>query len=701
MIAPILALLALQTPVDTVVLKPVTVTATRQATSLFAVPLAVTQVKKADWFGTTGYGLDQALSLVPGVVAQSRYGNQDVRIAIRGYGARGAGDRSNAGTTRGIRVLLDGFPETEPDGRTSLDGVDLAAAHSVEVVRSNASAVWGNAAGGIVSISTLPSPTDPRVSFEPMAGSFGLQRYTAQGSMLVGGSGMLGASFVHSDADGWRAHSPSTRSLFNVSMLAPVGDETNLGVYVVGSHNVFRIPGPLTAAQVDADPRQANATYLTRDERRDNRVVRLGLTLDHQASKKVGVSALLYANPKSLQRSERGTFRDFTRYHLGGSGTVRIATPLGAGVRGALLVGADYALQDGAILFYSLTPQGTRGDTLRDNKAEGARNAGMFVTEELSFGTGDRWNLALGARYDDITYDYRNYINPSINEKKSFTGVTPKVGVTYRLTPTHSVYVSLGGGIEVPAGNETDPAGTFGQDTVTALNPLLEPIRSLTLEVGTKRLWVLGTTSFVREVSYDVALYQTNVKNEIIPYQGGRFYFTAGRVRRRGAELGARVATSAGVALQAALNWNAHHYTEYIVDSVHYGVPGATADYSGNDVVGVPTFIGALALDVTPAAIKPVRLRLGVESIGSFYADDANQVKVPSYRIANLSLGTDRPIGLGAGLGVNAFVTVNNLFDNGYIASAFLNPDVVAGEPVAFEPGLPRNVVVGVSFVAR
>ncbi len=247
----LLALLALQVP-DTVVLPPITVTATRQMMSIFAIPLAVTQVKKDDLFGATGYGVDEALALVPGVVVQSRYGNQDVRIAIRGYGARGAGDRSNAGTTRGIRVLLDGFPETEPDGRTSFDGIDLAAAHAIEVVRSNASAVWGNAAGGIVSISTLPDAGEPRVTLEPMAGSFGLRRYTARGGLGLGGGGILGASFVRSDADGWRAHSASRRSLLNVSMLAPVADRTRIGVYAVGSENIFRIPGPLTAAEVAA-----------------------------------------------------------------------------------------------------------------------------------------------------------------------------------------------------------------------------------------------------------------------------------------------------------------------------------------------------------------------------------------------------------------------------------------------------------------
>ncbi len=694
-------LLLLQTP-DTIVLPPIIVTATRQATSLFAVPLAVTQVKKDDLFGTTGYGLDESLALVPGVVAQSRYGNQDVRIAIRGYGARGAGDRSNAGTTRGIRVLLDGFPETEPDGRTSFDGIDLAAAQSLEVVRSNASAVWGNAAGGVVSISTLPSAGDPRVTLEPMAGSFGLRRYTGRGGLpLGGGGGMLGVSFVRSDADGWRAHSASQRSLLNISMLAPVAERTHVGVYAVGSHNTFRIPGPLTAAQVAADPRQANATYRARDERRKNRIARLGLTLDHQASDRVGMGALLYVNPKSLQRSERGTFRDFTRYHVGGNGTIRLATPLGKHVRGTLLAGADYALQDGAILFYSLSPQGTRGDTLRDNKGEGARNTGVFVTEELSLGSRDRLSVAIGARYDNITYDYRDHITPALNARRSFGGVTPKVGITYRLTPQHSVYASVGGGIEVPAGNETDPASTFGQDTITALNPLLSPIRSTTYEIGTKRAWTLGESSFMRDVSYDVALYHTAVRDEIVPYRGGRFYFTAGRVRRRGAELGARIAARAGVALEAALTWTDHRYTRYVVDSVHYGRPGSVADYSGNRVVGVPAFTGVLSLDLTPAAIKPLRLRFGVERMSAFFADDANQVTVPAFHTANLTIGTDRPVALGSGVGVNAFVTVHNLFDRAYIASSFLNPDVVAGEPVAFEPGLPRNVVVGVSLVSR
>ncbi|MEO7712054.1 MAG: Plug domain-containing protein, partial [Gemmatimonadaceae bacterium] len=99
-------------------LPPLSVTASRTPVSIFDVPLAVTLIGVDVLRSRRGVGLDEALVLVPGVLAQSRSGGSDVRISIRGFGSRGAGDRSNAGTTRGVRILIDGIPETEPDGRT-------------------------------------------------------------------------------------------------------------------------------------------------------------------------------------------------------------------------------------------------------------------------------------------------------------------------------------------------------------------------------------------------------------------------------------------------------------------------------------------------------------------------------------------------------------------------------------------------------
>jgi outer membrane receptor for Fe3+-dicitrate len=422
----------------------------------------------------------------------------------------------------------------------------------------------------------------------------------------------------------------------------------------------------------------------------------LGLSLAHAPRVGSEVRATLFVNPKFLQRSERGTFRDFTRYHLGGSVTFQAPVAVGA-ARGSVQAGADVAYQDGAILFYSLAPDGTRGDTLRSNQREGTGNVGAFLQADAAIGP--RLVVSAGLRWDNIAYDYEDHLQPQLNDARDFAGATPKVGITWRLGARHMLYGAVGGGIEAPAGNETDPAGTFGEDTVYGINPLLDPIRSLTFEVGTRQA-VRPPGGAVAGLSYDVAVYTTEVRNEIVPYQGGRFYFTAGRARRRGAEGSLRLEMTGGTSLQGSLAWADHRYTEYVVDSVHYGVPGATADYSGNRVVGVPDIAWAVSLGIAPAAVRPLGARVLVQGQSAYFADDANTVTVAGYTLLGVSVRMERPLRLGGSWGLGGFVTLNNALDAAYMGSAFLNPETVGGEPVAFEPGMPRNVVVGVSVGA-
>lgn len=678
-------------------LPTVTVKAARASQSTFAVPLAVTVVGRERLENRRGYSLDEALQDVPGVIAQSRSGGSDIRLSIRGFGARGAGDRSNAGTSRGVRVLVDGIPETEPDGRTSFDLVDLAAAEHVEVVRSNASALWGNAGGGVVSISTVPSVDGFFANLQQLGGSFGLRRTVVQSGTKLG-TGSLSATFTNTSQDGWRDNSDSRRFLLNTALTSQLGDRTDLGVFLSATNDLFHIPGPLTMAQALATPRSANATYASRDERRFNRVGRIGMTLDHSLGAASSLSGMFFVNPKVLQRSERNTFRDFNRYHLGGNFVYRSSALVSPALRATTLFGVDQAYQNGTVLFYSLTPEGRRGTELRDNKTEGALNTGVFAQEELLFS--ERLGLDLGARYDVIRYDYRSFITPSLDAVKSFSRVTPKVGVNYRASLVHSFYANVGGGIEAPAGNETDPASTFGQDTVTAINPLLDAIRSTTFELGTKHALVVGPPVGAT-LSYDLAGYWTNVTNDIVPYRGGRFYFTAGKVRRRGVEAGASLLLPAGLELRGNGSYSRNRYVRYTVDSVHYGKPGVLADYSGNAVAGVPGSSYAASVAYPLGPVIPLRVELSIRGVGDYFADDANLVHVPAYHTAGLTVATNRLVPLSRQVGVRAFVTVENLTDRWYIGSAFVNPDVVNGVPVAFEPGSPRSFVVSVSLGYR
>ncbi|HEY4755823.1 MAG TPA: hypothetical protein VIH28_07210, partial [Ignavibacteriaceae bacterium] len=71
---------------------------------------------------------------------------------------------------------------------------------------------------------------------------------------------------------------------------------------------------------------------------------------------------------------------------------------------------------------------------------------------------------------------------------------------------------------------------------------------------------------------------------------------------------------------------------------------------------------------------------------------------VPSYNLLNLSFGLTNIIRVTDYFGLRFFVNINNLTDERYAASAFINPDLVRGQPVYLEPGLPRSITASVTF---
>jgi iron complex outermembrane recepter protein len=669
-------------------LPKVTVTATRSTTPLLLSPLGVSSVGIDRLRSTAGVGLADALQGLPGVLAQSRSGGVDTRITIRGFGARGAGDRSNAATMRGIRVMIDGMPETEPDGRTSLDLIDLAMMTGVDVIRSNASALFGNAAGGIISLNTTP-PAGTQFDLRTMAGSFGLRRAIAQTSTGTGASRMY-AGVSRTETDGWRQNSAGERTVFSSGFVSPLGDRTRIALRLIAAKNEFGIPGPLNAADALAKPRSANATYNTRRERRDNQVVRFGATLDRAVGENGVLSVMSYVTPKKLARSERNTFREFNRVHGGGSVSLRETI-----AAHAVTVGADVQHQDGPAKFWSLTAAGEKGTTLQQNKNESATTGGVFVQDEWT--VSPRVSLNLGARFDGLRYSLTDRVTPKLSGSRSFSQLSPKLGVVFRTAGTNVLYGNLAAGVEVPANNETDPAGTFGTDTITGINPLLKPIRSLTYEVGTRQV-ITATSPGIKSLRYDIAIFDTEVQNELVPYRGGRFYFSAGRARRQGVELGGELELEQGFALKGTSTLLRTKYLDYKVDSVHYGKPGAIANYSGNALVGVPRAMGSAGVrwDAYQTAF---RFETEMQYTGPYMLNDANTVELPSATVFNATVSLRRPVRAFAKLGVTGFVRVENVLDRRYMTSGFLNPDVVAGQFVAYEPGFPRSVVVSLGFV--
>ena len=685
------------TRISTYQSREVVVSAIRDEENLLEIPLAVTVVPRMVLQTQRGYGIDGVLTLVPGVIGQSRSGGTDARIQIRGFGARGAGQRSNAGTSRGIRFYTDGIPETEPDGRTSFDLINTFHASSIEVIRSNASTLWGNASGGIVSVSTVPKEQTAFVDVGTTVGSFGLLRQSLLANSPLG-NGQIYASITNTAFDGWREQSRGSQVLGTLGVVTRPSESTTVKLFVTGGRNQFHIPGPLTRDQFLSDPQQAQRdtlvykpSFVQRDERRDNALVRIGTTIEHEFSSSVGVSAMGFVQTKKLARSERNTWRDFDRYHVGGNAVLHASQQLSPSTYNKILVGTDLQVQDGSILFYNLDPTTAgRGTTLRQNKREGASNVGAFVQDEVMLGA---LSIVAGLRYDAVQYANQDFIDPAADTSVTFSRVIPKLAVNYRIGSDVSVYASLGGGIEVPAGNETDPPAFIGATVPTrAINPLLSPIISTTYELGVK-----GNIS--SNVVFDAAAYMIDITNDIAPYNSGAFFTTVGASRRIGAELGATIQAATGLTVALSGSLMSTTFLDYTIDSgyISQQLSGRTTSYAGNEQSGIPRASATVRLRYDVPEHDGWFAEIESRTLSSYYADDANTIVVDGWTVLSAAAGIRIGV-LPQHLSIDIIGRADNVFNTSYMASAWINPDVTRGGVPFIEPGLPRNMFATVNL---
>ena len=671
MIQPLLLSLLLTTQnADTLVvpLPGIVVTGSRANESLLRTPAAVTVIDRRSYANGRGVGLDELLNGIPGVLVQSRAGAQDVRLTIRGYGARGNGERSNSGNMRGIRVLTDGIPVSEPDGRTNLDLIDVGAADRVEVSRSNVSALYGNASGGVVNLRTDLSFTEPFLRVEERAGSFGLHREQLTSGFTAGrGRGTVSAS--NTSYDGWRTHSNSSAAQIHARLAVPLGEGSSDRLLLLADYGstLIRFPGALTQAQYDADPSQANATFVTRDERRFHRAGRLAATLEHALDESQSLTVSSWVEPKLQQRSERGRYRDFTRYHVGGQAVWNMNRAYSDRLRGRTTAGMDEAWLDGSILFWDLTASGDRSTTPRANKREGANSAGGFVQQSLTLD--DRWSVQAALRYDNLWYVSQDFLVPALGATKHFTRVTPKISVSM-LGDESTVFVAMGGGVEAPAFNEIDPPPPY--DTQTALNPFLDAMHSTTYELGAR-----GTIrNGLGQWRYDSGLYLIRTANEIVPFNGGAYFFTAGRSRRMGLEASLDWVATSRLSFRASAQLSQNRYLEYANN---------LGDFAGRTMPGLPNTV--LSGTARVRMLDGMTASLTGESMSRVFADDANTAAAPGHALLHASLDF-------RWRGVRAYVSARNLLDRRHIASVYIN----GINNAYFESGLPRSFAAGLSL---
>ena len=194
-------------------LDEIVVTATRYESARGDVARSISVVDSALWQSAAQqFGFDEALAGVPGLYIQGRDNfSQDLRLSLRGFGAR-----SSFGI-RGIRIFVDGIPESLPDGQAQVDSIDIGSAQRVEVLRGPASALYGNAAGGVISVISELGATQPYAELRAVGGDYDFQRIQLKSAGQVASADYL-VNLATQRVDGYRDHSRAESDSINAKL---------------------------------------------------------------------------------------------------------------------------------------------------------------------------------------------------------------------------------------------------------------------------------------------------------------------------------------------------------------------------------------------------------------------------------------------------------------------------------------------------
>jgi iron complex outermembrane receptor protein len=659
------------------------VTVTRSQEPLARVPFAVGVLNRDDLVrGQATLGIDEALNNLPGVVVANRYNfSLDQRISIRGFGSR-----SNFGV-RGLKILVDGIPQTLPDGQSQLSNVDFADLERAEVLRGSSSSLYGNASGGVIAFQTQgaePGPFAQRIRVQGGDGKRAGDGFYKWQSWTSGRSGDVSGTLSVSQfkADGFRQHSAAEFRQLNAGGDWVVSGSTIATMRLsLADSPEAQNPGALTRVEYETNPDSAAANNLRRGADKDVQQHQLSFGLRHfdAAGNEYSVSLFgllrdlenpLAAPPDIGGGPTNGTYIRIDRQVAG----IRLsaARALGSEERSPrLTAGVDLQrMRDDRENLVS--DAGVPTSVLFLDQREKVTELGPFA--QVQWSPNERLLVSGGARFDWVRFSLGDRFLDDGDDSgdRSMSALSGNVGASWSFDQRFVPYLNVSTSFETPTTTElvNQPDGSGG------FNTELGPQRAVNYEVGAR-----GQPT--PELRYSVALFIGRVTDAIVQQEeiGGRAFFrNAGKTHNDGAEVGVSVSPVPGFTLNAAYTYARYRFVEEVAGS----------GLDGKRLPGVPEHFWRFGLRT--GLTNGLYLDADHTLNSSVASDDANTPEgiVDSWGagVTNLRVGWQGDLGV---VQLSPFVGLNNLWDRRYIGSVTLNG--VFGR--VLEPAPRRVLYVG------
>jgi iron complex outermembrane receptor protein len=573
----------------------------------------------------------------------------------------------------------------------------------MEVMRGPFSALYGNAAGGVIQVFTEDGPPEPTLNLGGWLGSFGSDKVAMKFGGQADHVNYIG-DLARFHTDGYRDHSAATRTTFNGKVKYDIDLDSTLAVTLnVLDQPDTQDPLGLTKDQFLANPKQAPSTAIDFNTRKSQSNYQSGLVYERKIGGDDTVRAMGYvgkrfvdqflAVPVAAQAPPNSSGGEVGLDNLFGGFDGRWTHKGSLFGRGySVTLGANYdALSqirkgwNNYVTSGGATTLGVRGDLRRD-ETDTVYNLDQYL--QAQWDVAERWVLSAGFRHSSVNFDSRDHFvnvipsNGDDSGQVSYETVTPVAGLVFKAAPDLNFYASYGEGFETPSISELayKPGGASG------LNAKLAASESRSYEVGVKAMaWDM--------VRANLALFQTDTQNElsVLSNNGGRtVYQNVGSTTRRGVELALDAYWGAGFGSLASFTYLDARFAQPFMTCVGSGCTAANVPVpAGNLMPGIPseTFYGEINW-----ANDDDTLSTAVEGryVGRFYANDTNTAYADAYGLLNWRAVVKRKLG---GLMLTGFVRVDNLLDAAYAGSVIVNES----NGRYFEAGTPRSFTVGLT----
>lgn len=680
------------------------------------VPGAANVVRREDLPDTANLSAADALRDVPGVVVQQFFGaNDQPRIQIRGSGAQ------QNPVERGILMMQDGLPLNRADGSYIVGFANPNQAESIEVYRGYiANRLGASVLGGALNFVSPTGSGTPGSRLSLTGGSFGT--FGLSGYTGFAGEGYDAAFRLdYNRRDGYREYNASERFSVGGNVGVALTEEVRTRIFFGYTRLGFDVAGPLSAAQMDADPQQVSRgpTVLP-----NGSVLNPGPNVLRDRPRRDAEQFLIGSRTTAIYGDHRidgavgYTYTDDT-----------FRFPLSSGVRNT--VGGDltallrYAYQPGERVLplfettaqattgtadrrYYLNQRGTTGAIFGSNDLDATTLslfAGLNIPLPLdltlspsisythatrgstdTWGRGTRQTIAFNPRSPYALLPNGAVPAGNTSYDRSYDGWTPAIALSYRPVETQTLFVALSGSFEPPTHDDLlstvngTPNSSAGRPNPAMPGFVSSAFNAAALRAQTATTLEAGWRGRHEGYSWDAVVYYSWVEDELLSLRDASGAslgaVNADRTRHFGVELGLGARITDRVSARVAYTYQDFRFEN---DPVR-----------GNNLLGgIPRHVidAQLAVQATEAlrvsgALRWLPARTPVDNMNTLWADPYAVVDLRAdYRINET---------------FSVYGTVTNLFDKTYASSTLVVDQASAGQAV-FLPGDGRAFYAGIT----